>query len=132
MYLFFGASCIISPFIVNKFGIRVSLVVSSSVYAVFVLSVQSGMAWLVLVLSALLGSFAGFLWVAQGVYLTTLAGDKVGTYNGTFAAIFSFSGIIGNTIAGTLISTYGPTLTIQVFFGLACAAVVSLMFIRYG
>jgi len=78
----------LAPSIVALLGVKRSLISGAVPYAVFVVSFIYPTAWVLYVMSALVGVGAAVLWTAQGTYLTLASTSETMSKNaGLFWAI---------------------------------------------
>lgn len=142
LYLIFTLFCIPAPKLVTHLGPKMSMIIGSTPYALFVLSfLHPGWAT-TLPSHALVGLGAPLLWTGQSVYLSRCAQQNAyvtgstseqatSYFNGLFFALFSVTGFIG-TLASSLILNYaGDNATTYLFIILSifcCVGVVVFMF----
>eukprot|EP01125_Pyxidicula_operculata_P008505 TRINITY_DN2850_c0_g1_i1.p1 TRINITY_DN2850_c0_g1~~TRINITY_DN2850_c0_g1_i1.p1 ORF type:complete len:339 (+),score=22.87 TRINITY_DN2850_c0_g1_i1:456-1472(+) len=70
----------------------------------------SGIDWVYLTSSVLMGSWGSLMWISQMIYMTRLTQqnrDEIGKYNGIFFGFYGVSGVIGNFLIGILLATQG-------------------------
>lgn len=122
LYVFFGIAAFLSTPVVNKLGERMSLVVGSLCYALYVATFilaafrnenpdstswilnKQLIAWLILITAAINGFGAGILWVAEGKYISDCANDSnKGYFNGFFFMFYMSYAIVGNLCSAFVI-----------------------------
>lgn len=86
LYFTFGATTLVTPFLIRKLGYKKVLFISSLGYAVYqgvglVIALAEGipraLGWVIVLVGAILcGASASMIWVAQGSYVSEVAGEK--------------------------------------------------------
>jgi len=105
LYMVFAPANFISPYIVLLVGEKVSLLIGAACYCVYIAANIVVTEPTLLGASAIIGFGAAILWTAQGsVVIHSAPADKLGVYNGLFFGIFQWAQVIGNLLAGVLIS----------------------------
>lgn len=131
IYVFLGSFGLLAPLLINRMGVRVAFIVSSAMYAMYMLGLASGSPALLGVGACLVGAGGGVLWVNQGMFVKAIAaeaGGHVGYLTGLWFSVYSFAPLTGNTLAGLLL-TAGLSLT-ALLLVLACiAGTASVMFL---
>ena len=100
--------------VVEKAGPKRSICISLVPYTIFVAANFNPQFYTLVPASALLGLFAGFLWIASGIYITRLAvgysrlvGEEESTiiarFNGIFYMMFTSSQIWGNLVSSLVL-----------------------------
>jgi hypothetical protein len=114
IYLVFCLSNLaLSSYIVQLLGVRLTLILSSLTYVLFIAANIKFNVWALYISSFLLGLGAALLWIAQGVYVTLsinkyerandLPPSSTGGFiNGLFFGLFQINLIIGNLLASLL------------------------------
>jgi MFS family permease len=84
LYFVFGVCTFITPFFIRRFGYKKVMFLSSLGYAVYegvglIISLNEdlpkGLGWTMVILGAMLcGASASMIWVAQGAYVSQVAG----------------------------------------------------------
>jgi len=86
-----------APSIIAKFGPRLSMVIGSITYLIFILSFLLPKTWLLYVVSVVIGLGASIIWTGQGNYLTLNSDDSTISRNsGVFWALLQCSMLFGN------------------------------------
>ncbi|CAF5200940.1 unnamed protein product, partial [Rotaria magnacalcarata] len=114
IYLLFCVSNMgLSAYIIRSLGVRLTLILSSLTYALFVACNIRYNIWSLYICAFLLGFGAALLWTAQGVYVTIstnkheqinnlVSSSTRGFMNGVFFGVFQLNQIVGNLIASSL------------------------------
>jgi MFS family permease len=86
LYAFFGLTTFVTPYIIRTFGYKKVMFISSLGYATYEAAgliitiwdqMPRGLGWLIVLLgAALCGASASMIWVAQGSYVSNVAGDE--------------------------------------------------------
>ena len=137
IYILFALGNFVSAPIVNRCGVRLSMVLSAGFYALFIASFLKPMEGTILGASAALGVAAAVLWTAQGSFITQCSTDtNRGRNSGIFWAMLQASLLIGNLIGYFLfpdpntISPENAHFFYLVLFGVAAGGVGILCFLR--
>lgn len=105
LYSVFAPANFISPYVVTLFGEKISLMFGAVCYCLFIAANIKVEKATLLAASAIVGFGAAVLWTAQGsTVIHNAPPAKLGAYNGLFFGIFQWCQVIGNLIAGVLIS----------------------------
>jgi len=153
IYLFFGLGSLVSAPINRKFGHRLSLVVSSTTFflwiAAFIIPAykydnyrdhkgpvpalfsdtsvvitQIFSAWLV-------GVGGGPLWVSQMCYVSECANAQTkGRYNSLFVSLYQVSSIVGSILTGQLIKLVNKTTFYLIMTCIGAAGTLFLMLLK--
>ena len=131
VYGFLAAASFISPLVVTSVGIRISLVGSAVVYALFVGCVGARSVPALLIASAFVGVAAAVIWNAQGILIAALAQEPkhVGRLNGIFFALYGCGPLLGNTIVGSITLHHAERLESGLLVLLALAVIGTIMFL---
>ena len=131
LYMFFAISVPIVPAAIELFGAKALLFVSSLTYSAFVLLAIFEPVWPLMVASAVNGIGGAVLWTAHGSFLVQIGGDKLGFYTGLFFAIFTINMLVGNLLAGVLLSAGASVfLTFFILFIISVIGNMMLLFLR--
>ena len=120
LYAVFGVSTFFTPFIIRKFGYKKVLFVSCLGYALYELAgliialwegIPAALGWMFVLLgAATCGASASAIWVAQGSYVSTVAGDERKTeLFGLFWMLMMSSQILGNVLITFVLGLIGKT-----------------------
>lgn len=116
IYISFSFSAaLIGPSVVAYLKPKLSLFIGALCYTSFVVANKWPMLWTLIPTATALGIGASILWTAEGTYLTTVASNyaaclgkprssAMGLFNGIFFAVFQVNQIVGNLIAGFILS----------------------------
>ncbi len=118
LYFIFGVNTFFTPYIIRKFGYNIVLFVSSLGSALYSLAGLILVAWedmpkplgwfLVMLGAATCGASASAIWVAQGSYVSTVAGeDRKTELFGLFWMIMMSSQIFGNVLITFVLGVIG-------------------------
>jgi len=125
LYLVFAPSNFISPYVVQLIGEKFALIFGAACYCVYIAANIEVVVPLLLGASAIIGFGAAVLWTAQGsVVLHSAPPAKLGVYNGLFFGIFQWAQVIGNLLAGILLT--GGTNPSKLFLILTIVGATSL------
>ncbi len=113
--VFISCSLTIAPIAVAKLTPRWTLLVSWVCYTLFTVANFYPTWWTMVPSAALLGVGAALVWIAQGVYVTSLALSyaaanqqcrkvTLARFNGIFFSIYALTMIIGNFVAAILLN----------------------------
>lgn len=132
----------LSSILTQVLGVRLTLVLASITYALFIASNIHYHRWTLYISSFLLGLGAALLWTAHGVYVTVStsehervnhlpASSTRGVINGVFFGIFQLNLTVGNLLAAYLFHLkFKPWAVFTVMTILAVCATFSLIFLR--
>ena len=118
LYFVFGVSTFFTPFIIRKWGYKTVMFVSSLGYALYELAgliialwdnCPKPLGWILVMFgAATCGASASMIWVAQGSYVSTVAGDTRKTeLFGLFWMIMMSSQIVGNILITFVLGAIG-------------------------
>lgn len=118
LYAVFGVTTFFTAFFIRKFGYNIVLFISSLGYALYSLAgliivlwdgIPVAMGWLFVMLGATAcGASASAIWVAQGSYVSTVAGEERKTeLFGLFWMIMMSSQILGNVLTTFVLGLIG-------------------------
>jgi MFS family permease len=130
--LVFAPANFISPYIVQLIGEKFSLILGALCYCIYVAANIKVTEPTLLGASAIIGFGAAVLWTAQGsVVMHSSTKEKLGSYNGLFFGLFQWAQVIGNLLAGILLShgTNNSTLFIILTIVGGCS-LIGFLFIR--
>lgn len=106
IYLFFVLSDPISAIFVSKIGPKLSMILGTIFYSLFIFIITSKILFLIYMASALLGVGASLLWTGQNSYLIMEANVKArGTSAGFFGRILYVGSAIGAIVLGFFIKS---------------------------
>lgn len=126
LYCVFAPANFISPYVVQLVGEKFALIIGAVCYCLYIAANIKVEEPILLGASAVIGFGAAVLWTAQGsVVLHSAPADKLGAYNGLFFGIFQWAQVIGNLIAGVLLSNGTSPSTL--FFILTVVGSTSLL-----
>ena len=122
LYLFFAATNLIAPKVIELIGLRFGMIVGSACYVVFI-AANAYPAWYTLIPAAAVnGVGASILWSSQGTFLARSSEEKnLGLFSGIFFAIFMSNQVAGNIVAGSLLLIDTPFLVIFLAFSVIAA-----------
>jgi len=132
LYLVFAPANFISPYVVLLVGEKVSLIIGAVCYCVYIAANIHVEKPLLLGASAIIGFGAAVLWTAQGsVVIHSAPPGKLGAYNGLFFGIFQWAQVIGNLLAGILLSRGSSnTLLFLVLTIIGACSLFGFVFVR--
>ncbi|XP_014290240.1 UNC93-like protein MFSD11 isoform X2 [Halyomorpha halys] len=97
IYTFFALGNWLSPSLIASIGPRMSMVIGSFTYLLFIASFFKPMTWLLYFASVIMGLGASIIWTGQGNYLTLNSDDTTMSRNsGVFWALLQCSMLFGN------------------------------------
>ena len=132
----------LSSILTQVLGVRLTLVLASITYGLFIASNIHYHRWTLYLSSFLLGLGAALLWTAHGVYVTVStsehervnhlpASSTRGLVNGVFFGIFQLNLTVGNLLAAWLFYLeFKPWAVFTVMTILAACGSLSLIFLR--
>jgi len=104
IYLFITLFEPFSAFFVSKYGTKISMLIGSFLFFIFIISLLSKSIYLIYLTSALLGCGASLLWMGQGSFLIKKSETNSYGKNSGFFSVFQFLGsFMGLLILGFLI-----------------------------
>ncbi|KAN0015971.1 hypothetical protein ACTFIU_005921 [Dictyostelium citrinum] len=134
LYSSLSISNFISPFIVSKLGEKISLIIGTLSYAIYIGS-NIYVTQPSLYISSILVGFGGaILWNAQGSLVIKYSTDEtIGSNTGLFFALFQTDQIIGNLGSATLINKAGLSNKILfiIFMGISFIPIIGFLFLNY-
>jgi len=114
-YAIAGFGCLISPYIVEKLPLKLSLIIAISLYLIFIGSVSSFNSTFMLIAYAFCGIGSSIIWLIQGIITSAFKSNNSigenktnadkGKSMGIFYAIFGINMILGNIIALVILIT---------------------------
>ncbi|XP_074649496.1 UNC93-like protein MFSD11 isoform X2 [Tubulanus polymorphus] len=137
IYASFAVSNWAAPSIVSVLGLKISMMVSGAIYALFIASFLKPMTWALYTMSVLVGIAAAVIWTAQGSYLTINSdSDTIAITSGIFWALFQCSLLIGNvyvyfTFKGDITVDAATRTTLFLVFTAVCVAGVLFLAILF-
>jgi len=142
LYFMFGVATFFSPFVIRKHGYKNVMFLSSMGYAVYegvglVIAFWEDMpkilGWVfVLAGAALCGISASMIWVAQGAYVSEVAGEENKTEMfGLFWSLMMSSQIAGNLITTFVLGLVSNTVYFLVLTALGCNCVSMQFRVRF-
>ncbi|KAF9466868.1 major facilitator superfamily domain-containing protein [Collybia nuda] len=105
LYSTFAAGAFFSGSVTNKIGARLSLLLGSTGYALYIgsflaMNIHPGAGAFVIAAGVVLGFCAGLLWTAQGsLMLAYPTEDQKGKFIGVFWAIFNLGAVVGASVS---------------------------------
>ncbi|KAM9968872.1 hypothetical protein ACTFIW_000275 [Dictyostelium discoideum] len=133
LYSSLSISNFISPFIVSKFGEKISLIIGTLSYAIYIGS-NIYVTQPSLYISSILVGFGGaILWNAQGSLIIKYSTEEtIGANTGLFFALFQTDQIIGNLGSATLINKAGLSNNIlfTIFMGISLIPIIGFLFLK--
>ncbi|XP_065214228.1 UNC93-like protein MFSD11 [Planococcus citri] len=137
VYVVFAVFNLVVPPIISVLGTRISMVIGSIGYALYIISFFITNGWTIYVASVVLGIGAATIWTAQGTYLT-LNSDAytVARNSAVFWACFQLSTLVGNAFVYLTFQNqeYIPaetrTYVYSVLSGICLVGVFILMLLR--
>ena len=143
IYLVFCLSnLVLSSFVTRWLGVKVTLVLSSITYVLFIAANIRYHRWVLYLTSFLLGLGAALLWTAHGVYITVSTSEHEqvnnlptsstrGLMNGIFFGLFQLNQTVGNLLASFLFRfKYDQWIIFTVMTGFAACGSLTLVFLR--
>ena len=131
LYGVVAASVIVTPYIVQRIGERITLFLGGLCYVVYIVSLVHVIPGVVYAMSVVIGFGAAILWVALGAYLTSNSTpEDYGRNSGIFWGIFQLCNIIGNLIAFYLFQMLTQTMVFTTFSVIAAAGTLMLVLLR--
>ncbi len=140
--VFCFANLFLSSYITRLIGVRLTLIISSLTYVLFIAANIKYNIWLFYISAFLLGLGAALLWTAQGVYVAVsinkhervnnlVSSSTQGFINGVFFGLFSTSQTIGTLLASFLFRlNYQQWIIFTIMTSIAGAGVIGLIFLR--
>jgi MFS family permease len=140
--VFCFANLVLSSYITRLIGVRLTLIISSLTYVLFIAANIKYNIWLFYTSAFLLGIGAALLWTAQGVYVAVsinkhervnnlVSSSTQGFINGVFFGLFSTSQTIGNLVASFLFRlNYQQWIIFTIMTSIAGAGVIGFIFLR--
>ncbi|KAM9979756.1 hypothetical protein ACTFIZ_006002 [Dictyostelium cf. discoideum] len=133
LYSSLSISNFISPFIVSKFGEKISLIIGTLSYAIYIGS-NIYVTQPSLYISSILVGFGGaILWNAQGSLIIKYSTEEtIGSNTGLFFALFQTDQIIGNLGSATLINKAGLSnkILFTIFMGISLIPIIGFLFLN--
>ncbi|CAF1121382.1 unnamed protein product [Rotaria sp. Silwood1] len=132
----------LSPYITQLLGVRLTLILSSLTYVLFIACNIKYNKWTLYICAFLLGFGAALLWTAQGVYVTIstnkheqinnlIPSSTRGFMNGIFFGLFQLHQIIGNLLVSFLFHlNFDQWIIFTIMTSIAGLGMLSLIFLR--
>lgn len=133
IYFPYALTSLISPFIGKRIGVKLSILLGSATYVLWIASMMSDNYIFLIIASILNGIGCGLLWVHQGIYINKLIvqstqnkeDNLTGLLTGIFFTIYSANLCIGSTFSLILSYYQMPVYTvIKVLFGISVFALI--------
>lgn len=120
IYSVFGICTFFTAFVIRKFGYKMVFLISAFGYALYSIAglivvmwedIPVGLGWFLVMLGAFTtGAGASCIWVAQGSYVSTVAGeDRKTELFGLFFILMMSSQILGNILITFVLGAIGKT-----------------------
>ena len=141
-FVFCFANLAFSAFLTKRIGVKLTLILSSFTYGLFIASNIYHHRWTLFVSSFLVGLGAALLWTAQGVYVTVSTNNHEqinglppsstrGSLNGIFFGIFGLSLALGNLVASYLFHLQlAQWIIFSIMTSIAATGSLIMMFLR--
>ncbi|CAF4725036.1 unnamed protein product [Rotaria socialis] len=132
----------LSAYIIRLLGVRLTLILSSITYALFIACNIRYNIWSLYICAFLLGFGAALLWTAQGVYVTIstnkheqinnlVQSSTRGFMNGMFFGVLQLNQIVGNLIASFLFRLkFDQWILFTIMTVISGLGTISLLFVR--
>ncbi|CAF4808545.1 unnamed protein product [Rotaria sp. Silwood1] len=132
----------LSSYITQLLGVRLTLILSSLTYVLFIACNIKYNKWTLYICAFLLGFGAALLWTAQGVYVTIstnkheqinnlIPSSTRGFMNGIFFGLFQLHQIIGNLLVSFLFHlNFDQWIIFTIMTSIAGLGMLSLIFLR--
>ena len=104
-YAVAGLGCLVSPYIVSKLPLKVSLIGAAALYLLFIAASASYISPFMLTAYGFCGVGSSIIWLIQGIWTSAFKKDSQGLSMGIFYSIFSVNLIFGNIIGLIILST---------------------------
>ena len=114
-YSTYAISNLFAPYMISKFPFRVIFCISTFTFLIFIGFSSSYMPVLLLIGSAISGFGNGFIWLIQGIYLSSFENNSSEyQHMGLFYSLFNINMIFGNLI-GLIVLLTGASIQIMIF-----------------
>ncbi|CAF1381624.1 unnamed protein product [Adineta steineri] len=136
------ANLALSQYATQLLGLRITFIVSSLTYLLFIAANIKYMKWVLYISAFLVGLGAALIWTAQGAYVAIATNkyeqannlepsSRLGFTNGMFFSIYSCSLVFGNLLASFLFHRkYDEWIIFTVMSAIAGLGSFSLIFVR--
>ena len=140
--LFCLANLSLASYVIDFLGVRLTLILSSLAYILFIGANIRYNVWLLYISASLLGVSAALLWTSQGVYvaLSIVKHERVnnletsstqGSINGIFQGVFQLHLIVGNLFVSLLFRlNYPQWIIFTILTIISAIGSLSLVFLR--
>src|SRR3989344_7146020 len=116
IYGFFGLFNPIAAIFIPKYGAKISMIVGSIFYSIYILALLNKSILIVYVSSALLGIGASLLWMGQNSYIIRISHrNNYGKNSGIFFTLNSIGPVMGVVLLGFLIKEYSFKIPFTVY-----------------
>jgi MFS family permease len=132
LYGTMAVAVLFAPTLEHHLGPRLSMVLGSSTYAIYVGCSISAEPSILYPASVLIGVGAALLWTAQGHFLSLNSmPETIGLHSGIFWSCFQVNAIVGNVAAAWLLdSGHSSQFMFTVLCFVACAGVLAFLLLR--
>lgn len=103
---FYAVASLVSPFIISKLDIRLSLFVSSFGYLIYAGLASSQIPTLMLIGSGIGGIGNAVIWLTQGAWMKSFPDAEQGKLVGLFFGVFNINILVGNLLALIVLLTH--------------------------
>ncbi|CAF4294358.1 unnamed protein product, partial [Adineta steineri] len=136
------ANLALSQYVTQLLGLRITFIVSSLTYLLFIAANIKYIKWVLYISAFLMGLGAALIWTAQGAYVAIATNkyeqvnnlepsSRQGFTNGMFFGIFSCNRVLGNLLASFLFHRkYDEWIIFTVMSAIAGLGSFSLIFLR--
>lgn len=117
--------------IVQKFGLKKSMILGSIFYSLFIFSLLAKQIFLIYIFAIFLGIAASFLWIAStGFLVRSSESESYGANSGFFHSLQSLGSTLGVLLFGLLIKFYSYKLSFFVFAFFPIFGFLIFLFLR--
>lgn len=130
--IFYGVYAVfslISPWILNKLNLKLSLIVSSFTFVIYVGSITSRISIIMLLGSGICGAGNALIWLSQGYWMSFIEENK-GMLIGIFFGIFYANILLGNIIGLIILFISSIDVMLYVMLGINFIGFVLTFFIK--
>lgn len=130
--IFYGVYAVfslISPWILNKLNLKLSLIVSSFTFVIYVGSITSRITIIMLLGSGICGAGNALIWLSQGYWMSFIEENK-GMLIGIFFGIFYANILLGNIIGLIILFISSIDVMLYVMLGINFIGFVLTFFIK--
>ncbi len=121
----------IAPAIIKKIGAKKCLLITGSIYVVFIALTLLKIPWLTMVVASLLGLAGGVLWTVQALYVVRANhGSNLGRNNGIFFSSMGIGTIIGVMGSGLILEYFSHSFLIILLALFGLMGVIILSFLK--